>query len=298
MLYFVTTKTIDALRTFTFDKRKYGFELLMDLHTFEDNPGLFFEPLPHTTDFFEIFIFEQGSGQIDLNGHLLEIRERSAFFISPFQKKSCRIDPRRVKGFHLVFQQDFLSEFFDDKLFAFRMQYFHNARHPQYLQMGKQDYQNLKFAFREIIEELKGYQNDSEHIIRALLYFALSKLNRLYSRQYAISNATQSNAVTYQFKEALEQHIRCRHTVQEYCTLLGVSRHQLNALAKAHFGITSKAVIANRLLQEVKAELRYTDKTIAEIAFDLHFSEANNLTRFFTARMGYSPVAYRAQLPK
>lgn len=289
---------IDALRTFTFDKRKYGFELLMDLHTFEDNPGLFFEPLPHTTDFFEIFIFEQASGQIDLNGHLLEVRERSAFFISPFQKKSCRIDTRGVKGFHLVFQHDFLSDFFDDKLFAYRMQYFHNARHPQYLRMKKRDYQNLKFAFSEIVEELGAYQNDSEHIIRSLLYFALSKLNRLYSKCYAVSDATQSDSVTYQFKEALEKHIRSRHTVQEYCTLLGVSRHQLNALCRAHFGHTSKAVIANRLLQEIKTELRYTDKTIAEIAFGLHFSEANNLTRFFTARMGCSPMAYRARLPK
>jgi len=75
------------LRTFTFEKQKYGFELLMDLHKFETNPNIFFEANPHTTDFFEIFIFEKASGQIELNGHILDISENSLFFISLTKKR-------------------------------------------------------------------------------------------------------------------------------------------------------------------------------------------------------------------
>ena len=59
----------------------------MDLHKFENKPIVFFEPTPHTTDFFEIFIFEKASGTIELNGHSLEVKENTMFFISPFQKK-------------------------------------------------------------------------------------------------------------------------------------------------------------------------------------------------------------------
>ena len=83
------------------------------------------------------------------------------------------------------------------------------------------------------------------------------------------------------------------HSVEDYCNALKVTRHQLNAMVKKHTGYTSKEIITNRLLQEVKAELRYSHKTISEIAFDLNFSEPNNLTRFFSKMENISPTIYR-----
>ncbi|WP_232520854.1 AraC family transcriptional regulator [Flagellimonas nanhaiensis] len=280
------------MRKFIFEKRKYGFELLMDLHTFENNPNVFFDPNPHTCDFFEIMIFQNASGTIDLNGQLLEVTENSFFFICPFQKKSCKIPLDGVKGFHLVFQNDFLSDFFDDKMFAYRMQYFYNSQQPQYLRLKSEDYQIVQSVLNEIISEINNYQNDSSHIIRSLLYFSLSKLNRLYSKFYNISPDTQSNSRVHKFKELLELNIRTVHAVNDYCDLLQTDRHKLNRLVKAHTGHTAKQIINNRLLQEVKTELRYSNKTIAEIAHELNFSEPNNLTRFFRKMEGTSPATY------
>lgn len=281
------------MRNFIFNKRKYGFELLMDMHTFENNPNVFFDAAPHITDFFEIMAFEKASGTIELNGQLIEVSENSFFFICPFQKKSCNIPLTGVKGFHLVFQNDFLSNFFDDKLFAYRLQYFYNYQHPQSLRLENGDYDIIRFVFNEIIAEIKDYQKDSPHIIRSLLYFSLSKLNRLYSKQFNISPNTHSNSIIYKFKEQLELNIRSMHSVEDYCRLLHIKRHQLNVIMKEHTGHTSKEIINARLLQEVKTELRYTHKTIAEIAHALNFSEPNNLTRFFGRMEGISPSLYR-----
>ncbi|WP_405208037.1 AraC family transcriptional regulator [Aquimarina sp. LLG6339-5] len=281
------------MRKFIFEKRKYGFELLMDLHRFENNPNVFFDPKPHTTDFFEIMIFEKANGVIELNGHLIEIADNSFFFISPFQTKSCKISLNELKGFHLVFQSDFLSDFFNDALFTYRLQYFYNTQYPQYLCLQNADFNIIKIAFNEIITEINNYQNDSTHILRSLLYFSLSKLNRLYSNFYHISPDTQSNTVIYRFKALLEQNIRKLHTVADYCNLLKVTRHQLNTLAKEYTKHTTREIINNRLLLEIKTELRYSNKTIAEISDDLHFSEPNNLTRFFQKLTGTNPTTYR-----
>jgi AraC family transcriptional activator of pobA len=281
------------LHTFIFEKRKYGFELLMDLHKFEDNPNVFFDPAPHTTDFFEIMIFEKAKGKIELNGEVLDAGENSFFFICPFQKKSCQVSLQGIKGFHLVFQNDFLADFFDDKLFAYRLQYFYNYQYPQYLRIPTKEYEIVRFALNEIIYEINNFQNDSSHIIRSLLYFTLSKLNRLYSKCYSISPDTQTDSNIFKFKRLLELHIRTIHSVQAYCDLLQVNRHQMNAMVKKYTGFTSKEMIDNRRLQEVKTELRYTNKTIAEIAYDLNFSEPNNLTRFFKLREGVSPSGFR-----
>ena len=87
--------------------------------------------------------------------------------------------------------------------------------------------------------------------------------------------------------------IRKAHSVNDYCDMLEVNRYKLNRLAKAQTGHSSKEMINNRLLQEVKMELRYSTKTITEIAYDLNFSEPNNLTRFFRKMEGVSPITYR-----
>jgi len=281
------------LRKFSFEKRKYGFELLMDVHTFENNPNIFFESNPHTCDFFEIMIFEKASGTMDLNGQLLNVTDNSIFFICPFQKKSCRIPTKNIKGFHLVFQNNFLSDFFDDKLFAYRLQYFYNFQQAHYLRLKNEEYNIIRFALNEIISEINNYQSDSSHIIRSLLYFSLSKLNRLYSAFYNISPNTASDTRIHKFKELLELNIRKTHSVSHYCDILNINRYKLNKLVKAHTGHSSKEIINNRLLQEIKRELRYSTKTIVEIAYDLNFSEANNLTRFFKKMEGINPIAYR-----
>lgn len=265
----------------------------MDLHTFENNPNVFFDSAPHTCDFFEIMIFKKATGTIELNGELLEVAENSFFFICPYQKKSCNIPLNNVKGFHLVFQNDFLSDFFDDKLFAYRLQYFYNSQQPQYLRLNNENYNAIQFVLNEIISEINNYQNDSSHIIRSLLYFSLSKLNRLYSKFYNISPDTQSNSRIHKFKELLESNIRTIYSVNDYCNLLKTDRHKLNAMVKAHTGHTSKQIINNRRLQEIKTELRYSNKTIAEIAYTLNFGEPNNLTRFFRKMEGVSPTTYR-----
>jgi len=265
----------------------------MDLHRFENNRNVFFEPKPQTTDFFEIMVFEKASGTIELNGHQIEIHDNSFFFISPFQIKSCKISLNKLKGFHLVFQNDFLSDFFDDKLFTYRLQYFYNSQHPQYLRLKNEEYNIIRLALNEIIAEIKNYQNDSPHILRSLLYFSLSKLNRLYSKWYNISPDTQSNSIIYKFKELLELNIRSSHSVEEYCNLLHVTRHQLNAMVKKNTRHTTKEIINNRLLLEIKTELRYSHKTISEIAHGLNFSEPNNLTRFFIKMEKINPSVFR-----
>lgn len=265
----------------------------MDLHRFEGNPNLFFEPKVHVIDFFEIFFFEKGKGSMELNGHTLEVKNYSVFFISPFQRKTCHIPIKGTKGFHLIFQDLFLNSFFEDKLFTYRLHYFYSSRYPQTLELSQEDYKLIQQVLNEVVEELDNFQNDSRHIIRSLLYFILIKLNRLYSKRCNLSSNTQINSIVYKFKETLEQHIREFHDVNGYCRFLNISRGKLNTITKEHFGTTAKETIQLRLLQEIKIELLYTDKTIAEIADTLNFSEANNLTRFFNRRQGVSPSQFK-----
>lgn len=276
---------------FHFDNQKYGFELMMDLHRFENNPLTHFQPEVHSIDFYEIMILEQSIGNVHLNDHHTYLSPLTILFASPYQKKKNNI--REAKGFHLVFKSDFLADFFSDKLFVHRLHYFYNAVHPQFFQITSQDYQLIKDCLYEIQKEIHHYKNDSKHIIRSLLYFVLSKLNRLYTAHYHVPPDQHTHVEVYKFKEALEKRIRTMQRVEAYTSLLGIDRNRLNKLLKKYNGATIKQHIDMRLMQEIKTELLYTPKTISEIALSLHFSESNNLSRFFTQHEGISPSKFR-----
>lgn len=281
------------MRKFVFQKKKYGFNLLMDMYSYEENPDAFFLPTLHAGDFFEIFVLEKANGKIELNSHTTDVKDNSVIFVAPYQKKSWNLDKAKTKGFHIVFQEDFFSNFFEDKLFVYRMHYFYNSKHPQTFQLSPIEFKFVKTILREVLDEIENFKSDSKHIIRSLLYFLLTKLNRSFSKEYNLPSETQGDTFIYKFKEALERNIRKFHLVDDYCDILSIQRHKLNRIVKSHFGKTVKETIHFRLLQEIKIELMYTDKTIAEIASDLNFSEANNLTRFFNRLQGVSPTEFR-----
>lgn len=284
-----------SIRTFHFDPKKYGFELLMDLHRFETNPNLEFVPDVHVIDYFEVFFFEETQGELEINGFKKTLQPHTILFVSPYQRKRLMAKEEGAKGFHLVFQSDFLASFFTDKLFVYRLQYFYNIQRPQFFELSLSDYLTIKLCLWEVVNEIKSYQTDSTHIIRSLIYFVLTKLNRLYGQYHGISSETQHNTEAYRFKEALEANYTTFHQVVDYANLLKVTRNKLNKVVKQQYGQSASQLINARIMQAIKSELLYTEKTISEIAFELNFSEANNLSRFFSRLSGQSPTEFRQQ---
>ena len=136
--------------------------------------------------------------------------------------------------------------------------------------------------YTEAVRWAKKYQQDMPKDMDAIIYIAQAEL---MMRDYAEAERF--------FKELLEKHIRDERQVNDYAKRLGISRISLNAAIKKQFGITATDMIKERLLFEIKTELLYTTKNISEIAFDLHFSEPNNLIRLFKSKTGLSPNAFR-----
>jgi AraC-like DNA-binding protein len=265
----------------------------MDLGILEETPEFFFEPEVHCTDFYELIIFSKGNGHILLDAEKIELQKNTFLFISPYQKRRWYVDKSKISGYFLIFEKDFLSAFFSDKLFVYRLQYFYNHRVPTYYIPNKRLFSYQHDIMEEISYELRNFQKDSPHLLRSILYYMLIKMNRVYCEFHNLEADTHLNNYAYQFKELLEKHIRDERQVNDYAKRLGISRISLNAAIKKQFGITATDMIKERLLFEIKTELLYTTKNISEIAFDLHFSEPNNLIRLFKSKTGLSPNAFR-----
>lgn len=282
------------MKQFHFVKNKYGQELLMDIGSNHDIHNYFFEPILHQADFYEIIFFNHGNGYLELDNQKINIEDNTIIFISPFQNRKWFIDETKINCHFLFFKDDFLSNFFSDKLFSFKLQYFYNKTNPLFIDIDKIQLLKFQEIFQDIVLELQHFKSDSEHIIRSLLYFILIKLNRFYSAKYMISTETENNVVSIQFKQLLQKEIRNNRNVDFYAHKIGISRITLNKSVKKQFGLTTSQMIDGFLLSELKSLLLYTNKTISEIAILVNYSESNHLTRFFKHQTSLTPTEYRA----
>ncbi len=74
-----------------------------------------------------------------------------------------------------------------------------------------------------------------------------------------------------------------------------ISAKYLNQVVKSLIGQTAKAVIQEKIILNAKRELRFTEKTIKEIAYELGFEEPLHFSSFFKNCTGVSPSAFREQ---
>lgn len=281
------------MRTFHFDKTKYGKELLMDMSRFEETPHFFFSPEWHCTDFYEIMIFRRGNGFLQLDAEQIPIQNDTFLFVSPYQKRSWDVVKEDIKGYFLIFEKGFLANFFADKLFVYRLQYFYNQQTPTYFIPDHRLFAYSHDIFDEIATEIREQRPDSVHLLRSILYYMLIKMNRFYCQYHQLEEDTALNNYAYSFKAALEQHIIEKQRVADYVALMGISRISLNAAVKKQYGITASEMIKDRLIAEIKTALLFSTDTISEIAYRLHFSEPNNFIRFFKSKTGLSPKVFR-----
>ncbi len=52
-------------------------------------------------------------------------------------------------------------------------------------------------------------------------------------------------------------------------------------------------MLNQRLMQEAKNQLRFSEKTVKEITFELGFESVSMFSTFFKKKSGFSPTEYR-----
>jgi AraC family transcriptional activator of pobA len=274
------------MKTVKFHKTECGVEVLLNVLHGDILSERYLERDTYNTDFFEILLFKTATGSLILNQQKIDITDNTVVFISPFQKRQWTLEKEGLDYTVLVFQENFLNDFFSDKFFTYRLLYFYQLNHPLNISIEKEELQKALGQLMEIKYELVNSRTDSIHIIRSLTYYLLLKFNRIYADANNLSIDRAENNFAYQFKQLLEMHIRQKQRIDYYADVLNVSRITINTCVKKQFNVTATELLKQRLLFEIKNDLIHSGKTIAEIAYDLHFSEPGHLMRFFKTQTG------------
>lgn len=108
-----------------------------------------------------------------------------------------------------------------------------------------------------------------------------------------IDNANSKSRLVYRYKKLLNQRVSELHILSEYATELNVSPKYLNECVRDVLGVSAKSMIIEQLELRARHVLKFSDKSVKEIAYDLGFSSPDYFSAFCRKHIGQSPSHYR-----
>jgi len=285
---------VSKIKTYHFLPYKYGSELLLDIGRIETLNHYVLDSTLHQLSFYEIIFIEEGAGTFTLDENTTVITPRTIIFTSPGQVRCWEIE-QKVSGYVLFFEKDFLHLFFSDELFLYRFQYFHQYSRPNDMQLSELPFVKCLELLYGIEGEFGQLQNDSNHLIRSLLYQLLVLLNRYYAGVYNVQRDTYVHPDFYRFRSLLEKRFVNDQSVEAYTKMLNVSSGFLNKICRQFSGLSAQQMIHYKLISEIKKQL-YQNKSSKEISYEFGFSDPSNFNRFFKKFTGTTPLQYRKKI--
>lgn len=301
MMYICRKQRTRAMKTITnperlvsvpFSKTRCGVDFYINTGESKDICGVLTEHRTFKTDFFSFYFFRRANGYVLLNFRKIELRDDMVLLLSPHQQQEWHVDEAELDYTFLIFREDFMRTFIADKFFVYRLLYYYQTDTPPYLFAAPEELAEYMRLLGKIKQELLHPVADTYNLIVSVLYYLLVVINRAYAKTYRLPVEVPKNNYAFQFKDLLEKHIRTVQRVQEYADILRVSRITLNNSVMAQFGVSATHLLKQRLLEELKNELLFSDRNVSQLADEFHFSDPSHLMRFFKQQTGKTFTQY------
>jgi AraC-like DNA-binding protein len=247
---------------------------------------------PHRHDHFALFFVTSGEGShlIDLKQY--ELTGKRVFLIAPGQVHAWQTI-KGVKGYVLLFSRDFFTITLQYQ--ELRSYLFDNMVYQRpCLDLDTESYQHLESIFISIENEGNRNRKYGKNIVRSYINIILFEITRSYERDIPVQvNNQRGGQLVKSFNSMVNKHYKTNPTVSYYAGQLGITPNYLNSVCKKYKGKSASDIIHDRVILEAKRLLTHSDKTVAQIAYDLSFEDNSYFGRFFKKHTGFTPAKFR-----
>lgn len=250
--------------------------------------------LPHVHEYEELLIGIEGQVEhfIDFRSHIID-----APFISFItQGKMHQIKPMAKDGECEIWVIRFKSELISATTFQLYTAFHDRAN----IHMAPNTCFNRLDNICNIIYDEYLQESPDISVIRQLLMSVFSIIES--ERRKLRLNDEESKkiqSVTFKnFLRILEEYYREQKDVNFYAEKLFMTTRNLNLICQDILHQSVSEIIENRRLTEAKNQLISTDKTIAEIGYDIGFKEKTYFTHAFKRKTGITPSEFRKEVSK
>ena len=246
----------------------------------------------HRSEAYEIFFIEKGEGRYQVDFHEFSIKDAGVFCLSPGQVFSVESE-NLISGCRISFNREFYCVETHGKEIACNGVLFNNVHKATFIQLDRDEVPAFRFIVDKMEEEFKHPGKAHSDILETYLRMFLIEALRKHDDRTSSHIDNGKNQLVGDFIANVEKYFRVKHSVSEYADMLFVSPKSLAKRLNAEGYKTPTEVIRDRIVLEAKRDLRYTRKSVKEIAYDLGFEDPGYFTRYFKKSTSISPADYR-----
>lgn len=197
-----------------------------------------------------------------------------------------------ANGYLIYFKKDCLAFFKPD----FEKEFpFFNILHSNFFKLNEAKFHEFAPAFEDVFT---AYENANDNLYKvatvkflALLY-QLKEFTNAFT-QWEEGFSTPQQILLQKFLQMVNNFYIEKRTIDDYAALLNITPNHLSQTIKSASGKTPLVFINERLLSEAKSLIQFTDFDIAEIAYQLNFSDPANFGKFFKKHTSQTPLEFR-----
>lgn len=250
----------------------------------------------HALKYYDISFISEGNGFFTVGDQTHIVKKYDVIFTRPGETRNW--DNESIKnGYALIFEEEFISSFFNDRDFLQNLSFFSVGRYSVKTTLNPEtcaQVYNLMMRIKTEIRETKD-----RHILRTLLYETLSILNKAYLNEHNVlpvlpeESKKVQNRYVNEFLHLVNMNCTQQHFIHYYATKLSITPNYLNEVIKKSIGMNAKLYIQNRIVSEAKRMLLYTEMPVSAIAKALSFESTSYFIRFFRTQTQHTPMQYR-----
>jgi len=252
---------------------------------------------PSLRDFHVMFWFKKGTGKyyIDFEEYTFEantvilLSKDHLHYFEPFTEE-CEIQS-------IVFSPNFIYRNDSDlkHLFSFNAGCYYDG--VQVLDLKASDTQFLEGISSQLIVVYHNWKGkgQSEAFYHLLCLFLINCEALQIENTIEQSDIDENTKVLMNFNQLLESNFKEESKVEYYVEKLSTTIKTLSRIIKDQYKVSTKAVIDERRILEMKRQLKGTTKSVKEVAYELGFDEPTNMVKYFKKHVGVTPYAFKTQ---
>lgn len=199
---------------------------------------------------------------------------------------------KQVKGYLIYFKKELFSFFRPD----FEKEFpFFNVLHTNFFRINRITFKKYEPAFNRIFDAYYS-PNDHSHRIAAIRFLELLYELREFTfatQQWSQGFSSPQEILYQKFLQLINNYYIEKRTVEEYADLMNITAKYLSQAVKQATGKNALTFINERIVAEAKTLIRFTPLDIAQIAYQLNFSDPANFGKFFKKHTGITPLEFR-----
>ena len=239
------------------------------------------------TDYNFLLLFMEGGGEQQVDNDLLELNPNDVLFIREGHLNAIKSINPSTNGYYIYIDSLLLSQIFSDKASLNRFTF--NPKHS----VSKPEMEWLCQCCNLIMQHKDNFTN-SQEVETSLLKSIVLKLAQTWPA--ASLKSDRRSEVAMLFKALLYENFTQRRDIKFYADALAVSENYLSRCLNHVTGKAPKQHINEIVIYHSKVRLQDFSKDIAQIAFDLNFSDASYFGRLFKQITQLTPSQYRDSL--